>query len=238
MQPIPVMTRRVAAAICAALLFLSGAACAAAYGQYDIRQLLSPAPEGGKGGSLRMVYLDRMLQDIGQHAANYPPRFDSAPDQQRAQRDAGLLMGMLNAAFGAGNNQVPPELLLRMGLLGAYGHNLDVPDAAAFAQAHFSRLLAGRPDDPWGNYHYGQFLASSGRGKDAMPYLGKARDKGVVPALYAMGMVHLTMGDKPKALALLAEYQKAEPIDQNVGKLMRGIREGKVGVERGGGSQP
>lgn len=232
MQPMAILVRRVIAAVCVAWIGLPGAALAAAYGQYDIRQLLSPDPGSGKAGSLHTAYLDRMMQDIGHHAANYPPRFDSVQDQQRAQRDAGQLIGMLDAAFGAGNSNPPPELLLRMGVLGAYGHNLDVPNAAAFAQTHFSRLLAARPDDAGANYHYGQFLASSGRGKQALPYLGKARDRGVVPALYALGMVHLTLGDKPRALALLGEYQKAEPSDQNVGKLMQGIREGKVGVER------
>ena len=221
------------AALCALLLLLPRPAWPAAYGQYDARQLLGPAPAAGKSATLNIAYLDRMLQDMGQHAANYPPRFDSLQDQQRAQRDAAALIGMLHAAFA---NNAPPELLLRMGVLGAYGHNLEVPNAAAFAQTHFSKLLAIQPDDPAGNYRFGQFLAGTARGKEALPYLTRARDIGVVPALYALGMVHLTLGDKQTALTFLAEYQRAQPSDQNVGKLIQGIREGKVEVRQAGGT--
>jgi len=220
------------AALSALLLALALPAWPAAYGQYDTRQLLGSAPAAGKSATFNTAYLDRMLQDIGQHAANYPPRFDSLQDQQRAQRDAASLIGMLNAAFA---NDAPPGLLLRMGILGSYGHNLDVTNAAAFAQTHFSKLLAAQPDDPAGNYHFGQFLASTGRGKEALPYLNRARDKGVVPAFYALGMTHLMLGDKPRALAMLTEYQRAQPSDLDVGKLIQGIRDGKVEVKQGGG---
>ncbi len=227
-----ILIRWSVAALCALLVLLPRPAWPTAYGQYDARQLLGPAPAAGQSATFNTAYLDRMLQDIGQHAANYPPRFDSQADQQRAQRDAASLIGMLNAAFAT---DAPPGLRLRMGMLGAYGHNLEVPNAAPFAQTHFSILLATRPDDPAGNYHFGQFLAGTGRSKEALPYLTKARDKGVIPAFYALGMTHLMLGDKPKALAMLTEYQRAEPSDQNVGKLIPGIREGKVEVKRDGG---
>ena len=206
---------------------------AAPYGSYDLRQLLVPAPAGGTGGTFSRRYLDAMLDDIAQHAANYPPQFDSAADRQRAQRDVTNLMGMLDTAFGA--TGAPPEILLRMGILGAAGHNLDIPNAAAYAEARFGKLLSASPEHPLANYHYGQLLAGSGRLKEAMPYLFKARDKGVVPASYTLGIAHLGLGDQQKALVYLGEYQKVQPADPNVGKLILAIREGKVEIRKTGG---
>ena len=98
------------------------------YGRYDTRSLVTPNPPPAKGGRLNLEYLDAMLQDMGQHAANYPPKFDSGEDLRRAQRDAASLIGMFEAAFKP--DATPDDLLLRLGALGAIGHNLDVPDAA------------------------------------------------------------------------------------------------------------
>ena len=233
LRPPRSLMRRALAAICAAFVLLAPTyALARAYGQYDLKLLLEPSPSAGKGGTFNVAYLDRMLQDLGQHAANYPPQFDSAQDQQRAQRNAASLMGMLDAGFGAA---APPELLLRMGALGTYGHNLELPDAPAYAETRFTRLLQTNPEHVAGNYHYGQFLAGTGRAKEALPYLTKAKDKGVVAALYALGMVHLSLGDKPRAIEMLTAYQRAEPTNGSVGKLIQAIREGKMEVKRVGG---
>ena len=233
MNLLSTMARAVAMAAClACATLLPGHALAKEYGQYDVKLILVPAASPGTGGRLDIGYLDRMMQDIGQHASNYPPRFDSPQDEQRAQRDVGSLMGMLAAGFGTA---APPELLLRMGILGSFGHNLQIPNAAGYAQARFIKLLEANPADPMANYHYGQLLSGTGRVKEALPYLTKAKDKGVVPALYALGMVHLARGDKAKAIEMLTAYQQAQPADQSVGKLIQGIRDGKVEVKQVGG---
>ena len=96
-------------------------------------------------------------------------------------------------------------------------------------------LLQANPGDAMANYHYGQLLSGTGRVTEALPYLTKAKDKGVVPALYALGMVHLAQDDKAKAIEMLSAYQQAQPADQSVGKLIQGIRDGKVVVRRVGG---
>ena len=227
------MARVAAVAACmAGAMLLPGQALAKEYGQYDFNLILVAAASPGTGGRLDIGYLDRMMQDIGQHASNYPPHFDSAQDQQRAQRDVGSLMGMLDAGFGAA---APPELLLRMGILGSFGHNLQIPNAAGYAQVRFIKLLQAKPGDAMANYHYGQLLSGTGRVTEALPYLTKAKDKGVVPALYALGMAHLAQGDKAKAIEMLSAYQQAQPADQSVGKLIQGIRDGKVEVKQVGG---
>jgi len=215
-----------------ALLFglLATSLYASEYGHYDLKRIAQPNAQQGTGATLDMAYLDSILTDLRQHAGNYPPKFDAAADAQRAQRDAVNLMGMLGAAFSTG--QVPPDMLLRMGALGAVSHNLDASGGAAFAQANFEKLLKANPDHAAGNFHYGAFLAGSGRPKEALPYLQQAKAKGVVPALYALGMTYLTLGDKAKALESLQAYQKAEPKDASVGKLVEAIQTGKVEIRK------
>lgn len=210
-------------------LSVGPSAWAAAYGRYDVRQLLVPASKPGTGGSFNLAYFDSMLSDLSAHAGNYPPQFDSPGDMQRAQRDARQLIGMLNATFG----KFPPdELLLRMALLGSIGHNLDIPGGGEFAQIHFERLLRADADDAWGNYHYGSFLAGSARPREALPYLHKARDRGVTPALYAIGLAQLGLGDKPSALTALDEYLNRNPSDQRVRGLIDAVRGGKLEIQK------
>lgn len=206
----------------------SGPSWAKAYGHHDMRQLLVPAQTPGGGGSLNLAFLDHILGDLSEHAANYPPQFDSRTDMRRAQNDARTLIGMLHTAYGA----APPEgLLFRLGLLGSFGHNLDVPDAALFAQNLFRRLLNADAEHVMGNYHYGVFLAGVGRPKESLPYLNKARDKGVMPALYSIGMAQLTLGDKASALSALNSYKKRNPSDLQAEKLIEAIRTGKVNIQ-------
>lgn len=217
--------------VLALLLSMSGAGLhAAEYGHYDLTRLFKPNPQPGGGTMMNASYLDRLLSDLGQHAANYPPNFDSAADAARAKQDATTLMGMLEAAFS--NVEPPPEVLLRMGMLGAIGHNLDAPGAALYAQTHFVKLLNVKPDHAAGNLHYGTFLSATNRPQEALPYLTKAQEKGVVSALYALGMTHLALGNTVKALENLQAYQKAAPADTSVAKLIEALQSGKLELRK------
>ena len=210
----------------------SAGAQAADYGRYDLTQLVSQNAPPNKGATLNVALVDQMLSALQHYANNYPPKFDSPADMQRAKADAGKLMGMLGAVFATG--PAPPEMLLRMGMLGAVSHNMDIPGGAAYAQTHFEHLLKTDPAHAAGNFQYGSFLGNTGRAKEALPYLVKAKDKGVIPALYAIGMSHLMLGDQALALENLQAYQKAVPGDASVGKLIDAVRVGKVDVKRAG----
>lgn len=212
----------------AALLFslLCTSLHAAEYGRHDLKRLVQPKAPPATGATLDLAFLDKVLADLRQHAGNYPPHFDAPADAQRAQRDATALMGMLNAMFSTA--ALPSDMLLRLGVLGAVAHNLDAPGGAAFAQSYFEKLLKTKPDHAAGNYHYGTFLASTGRPKEALPYLLQAKAQGVTPALYGLGMSYLTLGDTAKALENLQAYQKAEPKDSSIGKLIEAIQSGRI----------
>ena len=128
-----------------------------------------------------------------------------------------------------------PELLVRAGHLNSIGHNLNIAGAAEKANSIFQRLLANTPADPRGNFMYGTFLAGVGKPKEALPYLEKALAAGVIDAAYAMGMTHLTLGDKEQALRNLADYKRRRPADGNVDKLIDAIRNGKIEFKRSPG---
>jgi len=79
---------------------------------------------------------------------------------------------------------------------------------------------------------YGTFLAGVGKPKDALPYLEKALSVGVSDAAYALGMTHLSLGNKESALENLEAYRQRNPNDMNVAKLIDAIRNGKVEIKR------
>ena len=219
--------------VSAALLALTCASAqAAAYGRYDLSQLARQNAPPAQGASLNLALVDQLLADLQQHAGNYPPNFDSAADAQRAHADAAKLMGMLGAIFSAG--VAPPDMLLRMGMLGAVSHNMDVSGGAAYAQTHFERLLKVDPEHTVGNFQYGTFLGNTERANEALPYLVKAKDKGVVPAQYAIGMSYLMLGEKALAMEYLQAYQKEVPGDAAVGQLIEAVRTGNVEVKMTG----
>lgn len=201
------------------------------YGNYDPKRMLTVAetPSGKKYG-IDGKYLDLMLNDLALHAKNYPARFDTPQDQQRAVQDVKTLSGMLDILVNGPSPNA--ELLVRAGFLNSIGHNLDIPGSAEKTAAIFQRLLATAPADPRGNYMYGSFLAGAGKSKEALPYLEKALAVGVVDAAYALGMAHLTLGDKQKAIENLEAYKQQRPGDGNVAKLIDGIRSGQVEIKK------
>lgn len=126
-----------------------------------------------------------------------------------------------------------PEILWRAGYLNSMGHNLDISGSAERASASFQKLLAMVPADPRADYMYGTFLAGTGKAKDALPYLEKARSVGVVDAAYSLGMTYLALGDKQKALENLESYRQARPADGNVSRLIDAVRNGKLQIKKG-----
>ena len=111
------------------LLLFSGSSFAQDYGIYDpIKILVVTETSSGKKHNLDLKYLDQIIYDLSLHAKNYPPKFTSESDKQRATRDVKTLSGMLDALVDT--PQASPELLKRTSLLNSIGHNLDVSGAA------------------------------------------------------------------------------------------------------------
>ena len=82
---------------------------------------------------------------------------------------------------------------------------------------------------------YGTFLAGVGKPKEALPYLEKALSVGVIDAAYAIGMTHLTLGDKEQALKNLEDYKLHKPSDGRADQLIDAIHNGKIEFKRSPG---
>ena len=213
------------------LLFAFSFAQAAEYGSYEPKRILTVTEtSSGKTYGIDTKYLDQILNDLGRHAKNYPPQFDTPQDKPRAVQDIKMLSGMLDILI---NGPSPnPEILWRAGFLNSMGHNLDIAGSAEKTFTIFQKLLAIYPSDPRGNYMYGAFLAGLGKPKEALPYLEKALSVGVTDAAYALGMTHLSLGNKESALVNLEAYRQRNPDDMNIAKLIDAIRNGKVEIKR------
>ena len=213
------------------IALVSSSASAREYGNYDTKRLLTvtETPEGKKYG-FGGPYLGQMMSDLSVHARNYPPQFDTPHDKQRATEDVKALSGMLDVLIKVPNPDL--KLLTLAGDVNSIGHNLDIPGAAQKANSIFLRLLAAAPSDPRGNYMYGKFLSGVGKPKEALPYLEKALSLGVIDAAYAIGMTHLTLGDKEQALKSLEDYKRRKPSDGSVDQLIDAIRNGRIEFQR------
>lgn len=218
------MVKRLAVSV--VLLLFASTAYADKYGDYDTQRLFTvvDTPSGKKTG-LDVGYLDRMLNDLFHHAKDYPPRFDSPKDKERAVRDVKAASKLLDSVTG--DPKADPEVLWRAALLNHFGYSLDVPGSAAKAVGIFQKILAANPSDPRGNYMFGDFLSSAGKPKEALPYLQKAISLGVPDAAYTLGMTYVLLGDKENALKNLEEYRRRHP-NSGIDKVIDGVRSGKV----------
>lgn len=206
-------------------------ALARSYGRYDIRQLITVADtaQGKRSATINIAYLSQILDDLGRHAATYPPHFETAEDRQRAEHDLSAISNLLDP-LSADISHNPP-LLMRLALLHAFGHNLDIPDSSQKAVAAFTTLLNLTPDDPQANFRYGVFLATTTKNAEGIPYLEKAKRLGVVNADYWLGLSYQLTGDKAKAIENLESYTKRVPNDGNAARMLDAVRNGKVEVK-------
>ena len=215
------------ASVALLLFFTFSLAQAKEYGNYDPKRIVtfSETPSGKQAG-IDLNYLDQILNDLGLHATNYPPQFDTPQDRQRAIQDIKTLSGMLDILLS--DPSPNPEILLRAGFINSLGHNLDIPGSGEKTSAIFQRLLSASPSDPRANYMYGRFLAGANKPEEAIPHLEKALAAGVGDAAYALGMTYLSLGDKEKALENLEDYRKRSPNDGNAAVIIDAIRNGKI----------
>ena len=203
------------------------------YGYYQLAKLVSvtEAAPGKSSVTVNINYFTQMLEDLERHAGHYPPHFEFAEDRQRAERDITTISKLLDPLTDNFSNN--PQILLRLALLHAAGHNLDVPDSAPQAIADFDKLLSLTPEDPQANYRYGSFLAETTRKGEGIPFLEKAQRLGVPEAGYWLGVSYRLVGDKAKAVESLETYTQHAPNDRQAAVLLQAIRDDKFEIKTG-----
>ena len=211
---------------------LGTAALGAEYGHYDLARVISinGASTRDRRATVNMPYLGRILDDLNSHVGVWPPQFDSAEDRRRAEHDVSALSNMLDTFVE--DHSVGSPLILRLALLHAYGHNLDIPGSGEAAEELFIALLKLTPDDPQANYSFGVFYAQTdAKRASGIPYLEKARSLGVQNADYWLGVIHLSLGESAKATAELTSYTRRVPADLSAAKMLEAVRNGTFGVK-------
>lgn len=212
------------------VLLLAAAALAAPYGDYDLRTAIVPAdPATGRKEAVDGAYLQRMISDLYDHAGGYPPKFDSRQDQERARRDAAVLL----KAMPLFAEDMPGDQMLQFatGAAGAVAHNLDVPGGDAVARKYFTRLLALNPNHGPGNEFFGVHLMGSSALQEGLPYLKKAQALGVPEAEYSLAVASLMLGDRPAAEEHLKAFLAKRPDDQQAERLLKALRDPAVRIE-------
>jgi tetratricopeptide (TPR) repeat protein len=198
------------------------------YGHYDVKSVvsISETTPGNPSVTINVAYFVQILNDLGSHAGTWPVHFDSADDQHRAEHDVVSLSALLDPFADSFNTKA---LLLRLALLHAVGHNLDIPGADEKAVAVFNKVLQLWPNDLQANYRYGVFLAGTTKFRnEAIPLLEKAKALGVVDAEYTLGHTYLSLGDKVKAVENLKSYTTRVPNDENAARALDAVSNDKV----------
>lgn len=121
-------------------------------------------------------------------------------------------------------------LLKRSSRLNSIGYNLDIPGMAERTTRDFKNLLAQLPDDVYGNFYFGRFLAGANKPAESLPYLEAAANAGYVEALGALAVSHLTMQDMEAAVRYMKQYQQHNPDDPRAVAFIKAVESGNVEV--------
>ncbi len=221
------------------LLALSAPALLAApYQPVNVRSLVS---EQGASHTVNMPALQRAMDNLAQHAGDYPVRFDNDADRRRAIADLKplgyLLDSMVQNSTPRAGAAATPEYLSSLHMrarLNWMAHNLDQAGAAAKADADYAKLLALAParSKPAVQDEFGNFLASSSRMDRAVPMLRAAYRGGRKESGLGLSMALLAQGKRSEALPLLREYVRNFPQNQRAKELLEAVEAGRVETRR------
>ena len=220
-------------ALAATLLLACATVFAKPYPKYDV--VKSVLHDQGFDGDAA----DKIREDLADHAGEYPPKFDNEADRKRAEKDAvtlaRLYSGLLEQKIVT---EKQPEqyrsVLHSIARLSWIAHNLDVPNAAAYADQHYRMLLAVVPQKQRAGMQgeYGGFLASIGQTDAAVKMLKEAVQGGSERSRLPLGMALLSQGKKSESLKQLRAYAKKYPQDERAAKFIDAVENSRFEVKR------
>ena len=170
--------------------------------------------------------LDYFLQTISAYSES-----DDAALNDTRRHDVVNKLGRLTQMLteldkGAGADV---NILRREALAYNLAYNLGFQSAQQPTDVLYQRLLQDDADDAASNYLYGAFLAQADATRDkSLPYLDKALKLGVKKANYTLGLVYITEGKDPQALACLQQYSADYPDDKRAQRLIAAVKSGDI----------
>lgn len=182
--------------------------------------------------TLEGAALHAFVDDLFRHARSYPPSFADDEEKAVATREAKALGEVLEIAIGNPDADVDHRLLLDAARLEVCAHNLDVAGAATRARRYFERILAKDAEHAEAHLHFGMHLVGlPGGAKDAVPHLEFARDHGQKVALRGLGLAHVMLGDRAKAIACFRAWAKEFEGDVGTARMIEALENGaEIGV--------
>ncbi|MDO4640687.1 MAG: hypothetical protein Q4A84_03150 [Neisseria sp.] len=220
-------------AILAAFLALAfGVSIAKPYPQHDVKQDVL----GNKRFNLAAA--ERIMQDISEHARDYPTRFDNEADKKRAGADAVQLSNIYRALLRAGvvkpKDAAYPSTLRHIARLGWMAYNMDVnvPVTAQIADEHYRLLLSALPskseEQAKMQTEYGIFLDAIGQNGTAIKMLKQSLNNGNAAARKPLAMALIGHGKKEEIIALMRTYTKEFPQDKQAKDLLHALENGQI----------
>lgn len=187
--------------------------------------------DGTKRNYIDFTIVDRITNQIANHAREYPPTFQNAKERGEIESELRRVLAGVDTLLK--NDTANPQLLIRSGFLYSMAHNLDLPFSAEKAAKAFDALLEVEPDNPRGNYLYGMFLSSTRKYQSSARYLEHAMKLGIEEAKYTLGLNFLREGKDEVGLQYLEEYAKTHP-ESRAHLILKGHESGKLVFEERG----
>ena len=236
-KPMKPMKLNKAALILACLLTTT--AYAEPYPRLDPNSLINGSPDNPPI-TVNIAALQNALQNLGDHAGDYPPRFDSDADRAQAIKDLAPLAILLedmtknSAASGKKDNEAHLASLQMSARLYWIGHNLDQPGYAEKAHNAYIQLLKLAPKNRKAEVEdeLGRFLASVGKGDEAVQHLRNAYKSGYTDSGFPLGMTLLIQGQKEEAIRILQDYAQKNPNDPRPQQVLEAVNSGQFEIRR------
>lgn len=220
--------------LCLPLVLASSLACGKAYSEQDVMRVFE---KEGSNYAVNFATIQKIKQQIAEHAANYPTTFETEAEKQQAAKDATalaqILMYLIEQKTIASDSAEYRLALRDLAQLGWYSHNMDIEHAAAAADNYYQQLLSLTPASELAalKAEYGSFLASTGQIEAAISMMQAALNEGEKAVEKALGMAYLAQGDKAQALKHLRAYQQNFSNDSSIAELIEAVEDGRVEIK-------
>ncbi len=214
-------------------LLLCPVTLAKPYKAFNDKKLFIVKKNGSK--AIDFAVLDKAVDQLWQHAREYPTRFDNNSEKEQAKKDVIILSKMIDYLISQVVKDKDKALKQHLTLLEArvavMAYNFDYTKARDLADKRYEMLIA-QTDDPALKAEYGAFLANSARTKKAEKLFKSALDAGDKSTLYGLAMLSITENNRKQAISYLKDYLNYSPTDTRAKQLLKALEDDSIVIKR------